>query len=174
LGSGPDRQCTDERGFAAQHSAGYDAWLDHVWPAACTRPVRLRGAIRHISPDGELLRTIPTVGMPDGLIYKPCVNRRTTVCPACAETYRRDAYHLIRAGLIGGKGISPTIADHPGGLRHLHRPVLRARPHPLSALAYLHRPVPVRMQAPALSRPPDDPDLPAWPPAGVLHPASTR
>ena len=95
--------------------AGYDAWLDHVWhAAACTRPVRLRGDIKHIDPaTGELLRTIPTIGMPDGVIYKPCGNRRATTCPGCAETYRRDAYQLIRAGLIGGKGITPDVATHP-------------------------------------------------------------
>jgi Replication initiator protein, pSAM2 len=51
--------------------------------------------------------------MPDGVIYKPCGNRRATTCPGCAETYRRDAYQLIRAGLIGGKGITPAVATHP-------------------------------------------------------------
>ena len=108
-------QFADERIFAGLHHAGYDAWLDHVWPAAaCTRPIRLRGDIRHIDPaTGELLRTIPTIGMPDGVIYKPCGNRRVTVCPGCAETYRRDAYHLIRAGLAGGKGVTPAVATHP-------------------------------------------------------------
>ena len=108
-------QLSGERAFAALHSAGYDAWLDHVWhAAACTRPVRLRGAIRHVdAATGELLRTIPTLGMPDGVIYKPCGNRRVTTCPGCAETYRRDAYHLIRAGLIGGKGIAADVATHP-------------------------------------------------------------
>jgi hypothetical protein len=108
-------QLISEPAFAALHHAGYGAWLDHVWhAAACTRPVRLRGDIRHIdTATGELIRTIPTVGMPDGVIYKPCGNRRATVCPGCAETYRRDAYHLIRAGLIGGKGITPAVATHP-------------------------------------------------------------
>jgi len=108
-------QFADERVFAGLHSAGYAAWLDHVWPAAaCTRPIRLRGDIRHIDTvTGELLRTIPTLGMPDGVIYKPCGNRRVTVCPGCAETYRRDAYHLIRAGLTGGKGITPAVGAHP-------------------------------------------------------------
>src|SRR6266496_1666757 len=108
-------ELADERIFAALHHAGYDAWLDHVWhAAACTRPVRLRGDIRRIDPaTGELLRTIPTIGMPDGAIYKPCGNRRATTCPGCAEIYRRDAYQLIRAGLVGGKGITPAIATHP-------------------------------------------------------------
>jgi hypothetical protein len=108
-------ELADERTFAGLHSAGYDAWLDHVWhAAACTGPIRLRGDIRHIdTATGELLRTVPTIGMPDGVIYKPCGNRRVTVCPGCAETYRRDAYHIIRAGLIGGKGITPDVATHP-------------------------------------------------------------
>ena len=108
-------QFADERVFAGLHSAGYGAWLDHVWhAAACTRPVRLRGDIKHIDPaTGELLRTIPTIGMPDGVIYKPCGNRRATTCPGCAETYRLDAYQLIRAGLIGGKGVTPAVATHP-------------------------------------------------------------
>jgi hypothetical protein len=108
-------QFTDERIFARMHHAGYDAWLDHVWPAAgCTRPVRLRGDIQHIDAvTGELLRTIPTIGMPDWSIYKACGNRRTTVCPGCAETYRRDAFQIIRSGLVGGKGVTPAVAGHP-------------------------------------------------------------
>jgi hypothetical protein len=108
-------ELADERVFAGLHYAGYDAWLDHVWSAAaCTRPVRLRGDIKHIDPaTGELLRTIPTIGMPDWAIYKACGNRRVTVCPGCAETYRRDAFHIIRAGLIGGKGVTPAVAGHP-------------------------------------------------------------
>jgi hypothetical protein len=108
-------ELTDERAFAGLHYAGYDAWLKHIWPAAaCTRPVRLRGDIKHIdAATGELLRTVPTIGMPDWSIYKACGNRRTRVCPGCAEIYRRDAYHIIRAGLIGGKGVSPAVAAHP-------------------------------------------------------------
>jgi hypothetical protein len=59
---------TSEAAFAARHHAGYDAWLDHIWhAAACTRPIRLRGDVRHIDPaTGELRYTIPTAGMPDG------------------------------------------------------------------------------------------------------------
>jgi hypothetical protein len=108
-------ELADERVFAGLHYAGYHAWLDHIWPAAaCTRPIRLRGDIKHIdAATGELLRTIPTIGMPDGSIYKACGNRRATTCPGCAETYRRDAYQLIRAGLVGGKGITPAVATHP-------------------------------------------------------------
>jgi hypothetical protein len=93
----------------------YNAWLEHVWPAAgCSHPIRLHGLIRHVdSATGEIRTAISTDDLPDGVIYKPCGNRRARACPGCAETYRRDAYHLIRAGLAGGKGITPEVAAHP-------------------------------------------------------------
>jgi len=94
---------------------GYFEWLDHIWPAAgCSRPVRLYGDIRAVdAATGELLRSMSTTGMPDGVIYKACGNRRSAACPSCAETYRRDAYHVIRSGLAGGKGVPESVATHP-------------------------------------------------------------
>jgi hypothetical protein len=132
-------ELADERVFAGLHYAGYDAWLDHVWhAAACTRPVRLRGDIRHIDTEtGELLCTIPTIGMPDGVIYKPCGNRRTTVCPGCAETYRRDAYHLLRRRADRRQGHHLRRHHAPGHLRDLHRPILRPGPLPPGSPAHL-------------------------------------
>jgi hypothetical protein len=99
----------------ARAGEGYFTWLDHVWTAAgCQHPVRLHGDLRVIDPrTGELLRRYSTDTMPDRVIYKACGNRRTGICPSCAETYRRDAYHVIRSGLVGGKGIPETIAAHP-------------------------------------------------------------
>ncbi len=95
--------------------AAYGHWLDHVWPAAaCVRPIRLHGQIRHVDPaTGEIFHAIPTDDLPDRAVYKPCGNRRERACPGCADTYRRDAFHLIRAGLVGGKGIPATVAGHP-------------------------------------------------------------
>jgi len=93
----------------------YHRWLAHVQPAAgCTRPIRLSGLIDHIEAGtGRLLSTVSTADMPDGVIYKPCGNRRAAACPSCSETYRRDAYQLVRAGLIGGKGVPEHVAAHP-------------------------------------------------------------
>jgi hypothetical protein len=94
---------------------GYFTWLDHVWPAAgCAHPVRLYGRLRTVDlTTGELLRSVSTRDMPDQVIYKACGNRRHAVCASCAETYRRDAYHVIRSGLIGGKGVPESVAAHP-------------------------------------------------------------
>jgi hypothetical protein len=93
----------------------YHAWLAGAVTAnGCVRPIRLRGSIRDISPStGEIVRTLDTESLPDGVLYIPCGDRRASVCPACSETYRRDTYHLIRAGLTGGKGVPETIGAHP-------------------------------------------------------------
>ena len=83
-------------------------------PSACSRPVLLRGSVRYADPaTGEVTGTIRTDDLPDKVIYKPCGNRRATACPGCAEVYRRDAFHLIRAGLAGGKGIPESVAANP-------------------------------------------------------------
>ncbi|HEY0699068.1 MAG TPA: replication initiator, partial [Micromonospora sp.] len=92
----------------------YFGWLEHVRAAAgCTRPIRLAGDIYTLTPDGAIVDRRSTAGMPDSVIYKACGNRRATVCPACARTYQRDAYQLLRAGLVGGKGVPTTVAQHP-------------------------------------------------------------
>jgi len=93
----------------------YDRWLDHIWAAAgCIHPIRLGGQIHRVDPrTGETISTLPTSALPDGVIYKACGNRRVSACPSCAETYRRDAFQLIRAGLIGGKGVPDHVAAHP-------------------------------------------------------------
>jgi hypothetical protein len=93
----------------------YDDWLATTLPAGgCVRPIRLRGTIRDIDPaTGEILSVLDTGDTPDKVIYLPCGDRRASVCPPCAETYRADAYQLIRAGLAGGKGVPESVAFHP-------------------------------------------------------------
>ena len=93
----------------------YDQWLSGAMAAGgCVRPIRLRGTIRDIdSATGELLARLDTEDNPDKVIYLPCGDRRASVCPPCAETYRADTYQLIRAGLAGGKGMPESVAIHP-------------------------------------------------------------
>ena len=93
----------------------YDQWLSTTLPAGgCVRPIRLRGTIRDIdTTTGEVLSSVNTDEAPDKVIYLPCGDRRSSVCPPCAETYRADTYQLIRAGLAGGKGIPESVAVHP-------------------------------------------------------------
>ncbi|MEV6492243.1 replication initiator, partial [Actinoplanes sp. NPDC051633] len=94
-------------------SGEFPDWLDHVSAvAACTRPIRLSGDIDVKNPDGTLMHTMTTDDMPDGVIYTPCGNRRASVCPSCAEVYRRDTYQIIRAGLEGGRYGLPPLGQH--------------------------------------------------------------
>jgi hypothetical protein len=78
----------------------------------CARPVRLQGRVETCDGHGRR-RVWTTDAEPDGILRKACGNRREAVCPPCAERYRQDAYHLIAAGLRGGKGVPDTVAGHP-------------------------------------------------------------
>jgi hypothetical protein len=69
----------------------------------CSHPIRLRGLILDRST-GELAAR-------DLLV--PCKDRRSSVCPACSRLYQADAWQLVAAGLRGGKGVAPSVADHP-------------------------------------------------------------
>jgi len=95
----------------------YLRWLEHVSSAGgCSRPVRLTGAIYDVHKRGdsaEVTGWIDTRAFPDEAIYKACGNRRATICPSCARIYQQDAYQLLRAGLVGGKGIPDTVSKHP-------------------------------------------------------------
>ncbi|MBG6068140.1 replication initiator [Micromonospora ureilytica] len=101
--------------FTRAQQPDYFGWIEHVRAAAgCTRPIRLAGQLLTVEPaTGRLLDARHTDAMPDAAIYKACGNRRATVCPTCAGVYQRDAYQLLRAGLVGGKGVPETVSRHP-------------------------------------------------------------
>jgi hypothetical protein len=90
-------------------------WLAQVRRTGyCSHPVRLAGRIDHADVQtGEVREYYTTDQELSGVLLKACGNRRASVCPACAETYRRDAWQLISAGLRGGKGTPDTVGLHP-------------------------------------------------------------
>ena len=76
--------------------------------------MRLAGTMATVeAATGRILTERSTAELPDGVIYKPCGNRRESVCPACSERYKRDAYQVVRAGMVGGKGVPEQVAHHP-------------------------------------------------------------
>ncbi len=99
----------------ASDPVAYQRWHDQARSTGfCSHPVRLRGASTTIdSQTGQVLADYQTATEPDGTLLVACRNRRATRCPSCAETYRQDSFHLIAAGLRGGKGIPDTVAAHP-------------------------------------------------------------
>ncbi|MCL2419865.1 MAG: replication initiation protein [Conexibacteraceae bacterium] len=90
----------------------YQRWLRRA--RGCSHPVRLRGASHDADVvTGEVVSEFTSDTEPDGVILKPCGNRRVSVCPACSEVYQGDAWQLVAAGLRGGKGVPETVAEHP-------------------------------------------------------------
>ncbi|MEU2909392.1 replication initiator [Streptomyces massasporeus] len=85
----------------------------------CTHPVRLDGHRTVYAVDtttgevGRVLHHLDSTALPAGNLLVRCNNRRATRCAACAEVYRRDTYHLITAGLRGGKGTPEQVGTHP-------------------------------------------------------------
>ncbi|GAA4862278.1 replication initiator [Actinomycetospora straminea] len=128
--------------LAASLTRDYDAWTAHVAGAAgCSHPIRLVGLVQHVEQaTGRVTGERHTTDMPDGVLYTPCGNRRASVCPGCAETYRADTYQLVTAGLVGGKGVPASVGEHPCvfltatapsfGPVHTHRTDRAGRPAP--------------------------------------------
>jgi hypothetical protein len=94
---------------------GHDRWAEQVAATGyCVHPVRLRGRVEHAdAATGELRTVYSTDREPDATLLKACGNRRASVCPSCSATYQADQFHLLAAGLRGGKGIPETVSGHP-------------------------------------------------------------
>ena len=101
---------------------------------SCVHPATARGrcassAMSRSAKAAGRRRVWSTDTEPDGVLRKACGNRREAVCPPCAERYRQDAYHLIAAGLRGGKGVPETVTEHPAVFVDAHGAELRRRAH---------------------------------------------
>ncbi|ACZ00062.1 replication initiator [Thermomonospora curvata] len=89
----------------------------------CLQPIHLKGRVDYLDPaTGELLHRYTTTSEPGGTLRVACKTRRASRCPACAEVYRADTYHLVKAGLVGGKGVPATVAAHPAAFVTLTAP----------------------------------------------------
>jgi hypothetical protein len=99
----------------ARAGPGYERWAEQVAATGyCAHPVRLRGRVEHADPHtGEVRTVFDTDREPEATLLKACGNRRVLVCPSCSATYQADQFHLLAAGLRGGKGIPETVAQHP-------------------------------------------------------------
>ena len=69
----------------------------------CVHPIRLRGEVVNAAT-GEVN---------ERSLLLSCKDRRRLVCPSCSDLYKADAWILVSAGLIGGKGVPPSVRDHP-------------------------------------------------------------
>lgn len=100
----------DDRITARLQADDYHDWRARVEAiGGCARPIRLTGGYSLIDAT-----TGSVIHDHDGDVMVPCNNRRESVCPTCSDRYAADAFHLVRAGLVGGsKGVPETVTAHP-------------------------------------------------------------
>ena len=78
---------------------------------ACQHPVTLTGQRLLVDAGtGQILSRLDPAGSHATV---RCRSRRAAACPTCSALYRLDAYHLIAAGLRGGKATPTAVATRP-------------------------------------------------------------
>jgi hypothetical protein len=106
------------------HEPGFRRWLEQInSTGGCAHPVYLSGATTvRDAVSGEILRYYATEHEPGGRLAVRCGNRRGSVCGPCSRLHAGDTYHLVRAGLQGGKGAPAAVVGHPRLLLTLTAP----------------------------------------------------
>ena len=80
----------------------------------CAHPVRLLGSSMRVDTrTGEVVSSYSSSQEPLGLTYLRCGNRRASECPSCSRIYAADTFHLIRAGVTGGKTVPAHVSANP-------------------------------------------------------------
>ncbi|MEV5849355.1 replication initiator [Streptomyces sp. NPDC051985] len=94
---------------------GFHRWLEQIKSiGGCAHPIYLAGhTTTRDAITGEVLRHYDTSEEPGGRMPLRCRNRRETRCEPCARLHSGDTFHLVRSGLLGGKGVSDRVQLHP-------------------------------------------------------------
>lgn len=80
----------------------------------CTSPIHLTGSATTLNAaTGEVLSSYASDQEPGGTTLIRCGNRRASECPSCSRIYAADMFHLIRAGVAGGKGVPANVGENP-------------------------------------------------------------
>jgi hypothetical protein len=80
---------------------------------------RARRALEELSRAGSCAHPIRIAVLREGapaedrIMLVACKDRRAAVCPACAHTYKGDAWQVVASGLRGGKGVPAEVAMRP-------------------------------------------------------------
>ncbi|MFG2704659.1 replication initiator [Streptomyces sp. NPDC048386] len=93
----------------------FPRWLQQITATGgCAHPIHLSGStITLDGATGEILHHYDTRTEPGERLLVRCRNRRASICPACSRLHAGDTYHLVRAGLLGGKNIPATVRHRP-------------------------------------------------------------
>ncbi|MGP3922294.1 replication initiator [Streptomyces sp. 8N616] len=93
----------------------FGRWLEQITATGgCAHPIHLTGSTTvYDAATGAVLHHYDTAAEPGERLLVRCRNRRATVCPACSRLHAGDTYHLVRAGLVGGKNVPDHVRDRP-------------------------------------------------------------
>ncbi|MFI9721142.1 replication initiator [Streptomyces sp. NPDC052396] len=93
----------------------FPRWVEQVTATGgCAHPIHLTGwTTTRDAATGEILSHYSTRDEPGERLLVRCRNRRASVCPSCSRLHAGDTFHLVRAGLTGGKTVPPTVRTHP-------------------------------------------------------------
>ncbi|NUH38200.1 plasmid replication initiator protein [Streptomyces samsunensis] len=94
---------------------GFARWLEQITAiGGCAHPVYLSGSTTtRDAQTGEVLSAYSTAGEPGERLAVRCRNRRATVCAPCSRLHAGDTFHLVRAGLTGGKTVPGSVRERP-------------------------------------------------------------
>ncbi|WP_338058613.1 replication initiator [Streptomyces noursei] len=93
----------------------FPRWLAQVTATGgCAHPIHLKGSTTtRDGATGEILHHYDTRNEPGERLLVRCRNRRATVCAPCSRLHAGDTFHLVRAGLLGGKNVPTDVREHP-------------------------------------------------------------
>ncbi|MEU1667263.1 replication initiator [Streptomyces sparsogenes] len=93
----------------------FPRWLDQITATGgCAHPIHLSGSTTtRDAATGEILHHYDTRNEPGERLLIRCRNRRATVCAPCSRLHAGDTFHLVRAGLMGGKSVPAEVRERP-------------------------------------------------------------
>lgn len=136
---------TDHEILTTATHPDFRAWLARVRHiGGCEHPIHLVGHTLTIeATTGRLISTLTSDDQPHGRLTIACGNRRVSRCEPCARLHQGDTYHLIAAGMAGGKDVPDAVREHPRvfvtftapsfGPVHRHTPGSACRPTSIPA-----------------------------------------
>ncbi len=98
----------DDRASPETRPTGPDPRVLEIW-----REVHAAGKCRHPIHVVAWKVDTETGELTTSDLRLACKDRRAILCPSCAATYKADAWFLVTAGLVGGKGMPDSVAEHP-------------------------------------------------------------
>ncbi|GCD46792.1 replication initiator [Streptomyces paromomycinus] len=106
---------TDRDAIRIVQGPQFPRWLDQVTATGgCANPIHLAGATTvRDAATGEILHHYDTRCEPGERLLVRCRNRRARVCAPCSHIHAGDTFHLVRAGLVGGKSVPADVRHHP-------------------------------------------------------------